>query len=327
MASQDILPIHAPPMPEAELEGSCRISSMNTRAPSNTLNAHLVAIRNQQSNFPYTVSPVSAGTTPRMQQTGFAGSGAEDSPLINRYHQEGPAELAGHEDFPIERLKLTKTESEASTPPHSPPPQRAISKKQVKAPSHHHHHQQQQQSPTVPQPLNTSQPAKVTSVRQRRRPAPAATADIVQRLNEICTDADPTRRYRNLTKIGQGASGGVYTAYEQGSNRCVAIKQMNLEQQPKKDLIINEIIVMKGSKHRNIVNFMDSFLHKGDLWVVMEYMQGGSLTDVVGVAQMNEGQIAAVCREVSPMHCSPQIPLVFLAHSLTVEPSSRKCRL
>ena len=88
-------------------------------------------------------------------------------------------------------------------------------------------------------------------------------------------------------------------ATEVGSKRCVAIKQMNLEQQPKKDLIINEIIVMKDSKHKNIVNFMDSYLHDGDLWVVMEYMQGGSLTDVVTFNIMSEGQIAAVCREVS----------------------------
>lgn len=98
--------------------------------------------------------------------------------------------------------------------------------------------------------------------------------------------------------IGKGASGGVYTAFELGTNKCVAIKQMNLQQQPKKDLIINEIIVMRGSKHKNIVNFLDSYLVGGDLWVVMEYMEGGSLTDVVTFNIMSEGQIASVCKEV-----------------------------
>lgn len=114
----------------------------------------------------------------------------------------------------------------------------------------------------------------------------------------ICTPGDPTKKYYNLNKIGQGASGGVFTAYEVGTNRCVAIKQMNLDLQPKKDLIINEILVMKDSKHKNIVNFLDSYLHGLDLWVVMEYMEGGSLTDVVTFNIMTEGQIAAVCREV-----------------------------
>lgn len=42
---------------------------------------------------------------------------------------------------------------------------------------------------------------------------------------------------------------------------------MNLEAQPKKELIINEILVMRDSGHNNIVNFVDSFLFKGDLWV------------------------------------------------------------
>jgi len=123
-------------------------------------------------------------------------------------------------------------------------------------------------------------------------------SEIVAKLNQICSKDDPTQRYRNLNKIGQGASGGVYTAFERGTNKCVAIKQMNLEQQPKKDLIINEILVMRDSRHKNVVNFMDSHLVKGDLWVVMEYMEGGSLTDVVTFNMMSEPQIAAVCREV-----------------------------
>ena len=147
-------------------------------------------------------------------------------------------------------------------------------------------------------PLPSQQARVGPAPRPRQRPRQSQGPDIVAKLNAICTNADPTLRYRQLNKIGQGASGGVFTAYEVGTNKCVAIKQMNLEQQPKKDLIINEILVMKDSKHKNIVNFMDSFLVRGDLWVVMEYMEGGSLTDVVTFNIMSEGQIAAVCREV-----------------------------
>ncbi|KAI5807436.1 BcSTE20, mitogen-activated protein kinase [Peziza echinospora] len=150
--------------------------------------------------------------------------------------------------------------------------------------------------PSAHAPHPSAAVGPVPRARQARN-RPSKDFDIVARLNAICTDADPTKLYRSLIKIGQGASGGVYTAYHVQTNRSVAIKQMNLEQQPKKDLIINEILVMKDSKHKNIVNFMDSFLYRGDLWVVMEYMEGGSLTDVVTFNLMSEGQIAAICRE------------------------------
>uniref|UniRef100_A0A8C5YM85 non-specific serine/threonine protein kinase n=1 Tax=Marmota marmota marmota TaxID=9994 RepID=A0A8C5YM85_MARMA len=52
----------------------------------------------------------------------------------------------------------------------------------------------------------------------------------------VHSHGDPSTKYANLVKIGQGASGGVYTAYEIGTNVSVAIKQMNLEKQPKKEL-------------------------------------------------------------------------------------------
>ncbi|CAO3648917.1 unnamed protein product [Mucor fragilis] len=122
--------------------------------------------------------------------------------------------------------------------------------------------------------------------------------DVIRKLQELCLNSDPLLIYSNMVKIGQGASGGVFIAHRQDHAMPVAIKQMNLEKQPKKELIINEIMVMKRSQQKNIVNFIESYLWNGDLWVVMEYMEGGSLTDVVTCNMIMEGQIAAICKEV-----------------------------
>uniref|UniRef100_A0A3Q3AZI4 non-specific serine/threonine protein kinase n=1 Tax=Kryptolebias marmoratus TaxID=37003 RepID=A0A3Q3AZI4_KRYMA len=114
----------------------------------------------------------------------------------------------------------------------------------------------------------------------------------------IVSVGDPKKKYTRYEKIGQGASGTVYTAIDVATGQEVAIKQINLQKQPKKELIINEILVMKELKNPNIVNFLDSFLVGDELFVVMEYLAGGSLTDVVTETCMDEAQIAAVCREV-----------------------------
>jgi protein-serine/threonine kinase len=94
------------------------------------------------------------------------------------------------------------------------------------------------------------------------------------------------------------ASGSVYVARHNASRSIVAIKQMDLNHQPRKELIVNEILVMKESHHPNIVNYLDSYLVKTDLWVIMEYMEGGPLTDVIDNNTMSEPQIATILNEV-----------------------------
>ena len=96
------------------------------------------------------------------------------------------------------------------------------------------------------------------------------------------------------------ASGHVYVAKTLSNGRKVAIKEMDLSHQPRKELIVNEILVMKESQHPNIVNFLEAYLVKNnELWVVMEFMEGGALTDIIENNTLEEDQISSICYEVS----------------------------
>lgn len=53
--------------------------------------------------------------------------------------------------------------------------------------------------------------------------------------------------------------------------------------QVKQDIIINEIQIMKESHHASIVNYIDSYIVEGTLWVVMELINGGSLAELIEV--------------------------------------------
>lgn len=123
---------------------------------------------------------------------------------------------------------------------------------------------------------------------------------IINKLKTVVNTSDPIPLFNVVEKAGQGASGAVYLAEKRSDRRKVAIKQMDLNIQPRKELIVNEILVMKDSQHRNIVNFLDSYLRgASDLWVIMEYMECGSLTEIIenNEFRLTEKQIATICHE------------------------------
>jgi serine/threonine-protein kinase CLA4 len=161
--------------------------------------------------------------------------------------------------------------------------------------------------------LNTKKPAEERS--KEVRMSSMTESEVMAKLKQVVSRDNPMDSYSKQKKIGQGASGSVYVARVKesatsgiareiyrthGPKGQVAIKQMDLRNQPRKELIVNEIIVMKESKHPNIVNFLDSFLQEqnNELWVVMEFMEGGALTDVIdNNPVITEDQISTICFE------------------------------
>eukprot|EP01094_Clydonella_sp_ATCC50884_P002732 TRINITY_DN12082_c0_g1_i1.p1 TRINITY_DN12082_c0_g1~~TRINITY_DN12082_c0_g1_i1.p1 ORF type:complete len:626 (+),score=159.96 TRINITY_DN12082_c0_g1_i1:147-1880(+) len=109
---------------------------------------------------------------------------------------------------------------------------------------------------------------------------------------------DPLELFSDLEKCGEGSSGEVYRGISKKDGSEVAIKILNIGPKDKFSTIENEIIMMRDSKHKNVVGYRGSFLKDGKLWVAMDYMDGGALTEVISVCQMTENQIAAVCKEI-----------------------------
>uniref|UniRef100_A0A2I3HV50 non-specific serine/threonine protein kinase n=1 Tax=Nomascus leucogenys TaxID=61853 RepID=A0A2I3HV50_NOMLE len=144
---------------------------------------------------------------------------------------------------------------------------------------------------TPPSAENANSSTLYRNTDRQRKKSKMTDEEILEKLRSIVSVGDPKKKYTRFEKIVMVIHSCILIAIQ------VAIKQMNLQQQPKKELIINEILVMRENKNPNIVNYLDSYLVGDELWVVMEYLAGGSLTDVVTETCMDEGQIAAVCRE------------------------------
>lgn len=120
-------------------------------------------------------------------------------------------------------------------------------------------------------------------------------------IQDIVSKSDPNMLYDEGTKVGEGAAGEVFLCHEKKSGKQVAIKKIKLTNHNLR-MITVEIGIMREMDHPNIVKYFDSFLvTKDKLWVVMEFMGGGCLTDVLDQYEeglwMSEPCISLICRD------------------------------
>eukprot|EP01125_Pyxidicula_operculata_P013345 TRINITY_DN441_c0_g1_i2.p1 TRINITY_DN441_c0_g1~~TRINITY_DN441_c0_g1_i2.p1 ORF type:complete len:528 (+),score=93.94 TRINITY_DN441_c0_g1_i2:36-1619(+) len=128
---------------------------------------------------------------------------------------------------------------------------------------------------------------------------------------DLLGDPKQKANYFDLVKIGQGGAGEVYLAKSKLRNDGkVAVKIMQISPENAKPLM-TEISIMKNSRHDNIIEYIEHFTTSEgvsgsagsfpSLWLIMEFMSGGSLTDILkhhSELQMEEPQIAYVCTKV-----------------------------
>jgi len=112
---------------------------------------------------------------------------------------------------------------------------------------------------------------------------------------------DPRKLYGNFQMIGEGGYAKVYLATSlKNPQQKVAIKKMSVDTQKKMNGVVGELDFLRSCQHPNIIGYMDCFLVNSKVWVSMEFMEGGSLTDVIlcyPELKLTEGHIGYVMRE------------------------------
>ncbi|KAL7625051.1 hypothetical protein AAE478_004265 [Parahypoxylon ruwenzoriense] len=107
--------------------------------------------------------------------------------------------------------------------------------------------------------------------------------------------------YQVLEELGRGSFGVVYKGIEKATGEVVAIKHIDLES-TEDDIqdIQAEISVLSTCASSYVTQYKASFLRGTKLWIVMEYLGGGSCLDLLKPepCSFSETHIAIICREL-----------------------------
>ncbi|KAG8925935.1 hypothetical protein FRC02_009312 [Tulasnella sp. 418] len=143
------------------------------------------------------------------------------------------------------------------------------------------------------QASTTSQiPSAPVSPRQKPSSKPFA-------INYAQPTTDPSAQYTLLEKLGTGSFGTVYKAMHNDTKQIVAIKQIDLEDSDD-DIseIQQEIAHLAQCDSDYVTRYYGSFVKGYKLWIIMEYLAGGSCLDLLKPGPFQEAHIAVVCREL-----------------------------